>query len=193
MAATPDESIGTATGTGLDIVAPLPSWPLKPPPQHWTAPPVVSAQVWYDPTVTALAFTQPPSQQKAPEAQLEIVPLHTPAPSQAPAVVAVPPEHTLHAVPEGQRSHAPALHLPSVPQLAEAVAAQSPRGSVLPSVALAQVPFAPPVRAAEQAWQAPAQAVSQQKPSTQEPLRHWSAAAHAAPFACLGAQVPPEQ
>jgi hypothetical protein len=45
---------------------------------------------------------------------------------------------------------------------------------------------------AEQAEQAPAQADSQQTPSTQEALEHWLAAVHVAPFACGGTQWPSE-
>jgi hypothetical protein len=95
-------------------------------------------------------------------------------------------------VPAGQCSHAPLLHLPSVPQLEEAVAAQMPRGSTMPFTAVAQVPLAVPVNAAEHASQAALQAALQQNPSTQKPLWHWSGALHVPPFADFGAQVEPE-
>jgi hypothetical protein len=50
-----------------------------------------------------------------------------------------------------------------------------------------------PVFAAEQAMQVPAQALSQQNPSTQLPSRHSLAAEHVAPVAFLPMQEPPEQ
>ena len=94
-----------------------------------------------------------------------------------------PPEHDTapHTVPEGQSSHAPALQLPSAPQVDAGVAEQRPRGSALPSAAAAQVPSVPPVFAAEQAWQAVSQAVSQHTASAQNPLWHSPAVAQAAP------------
>ena len=46
MAATPLARPLTATGTLLIVPATPPSWPLLFKPQHWTPPPVVSAQVW---------------------------------------------------------------------------------------------------------------------------------------------------
>jgi hypothetical protein len=177
----------------LDVIEPFPSCPKSLAPQHWTPPPVVSAQVCRSPSVAALTFTHAPSQQKSPAAQLVAVPLHVPAPSQEPVVTAIPPEQTAHEVPAGQLSQAPALHLPSVPQLDASVTAQTPRGSLSPSITVLQVPFAAPVRAAEQAWQAPVQAESQQKPSTQYPPRHWLDEAHAEPFAYLAAQALPMQ
>ena len=118
-----------------------------------------------------------------------------PAPSQARAGVSVPPEHdaAAHTLPAGQSRHAPARHVPSVPQVDAAFAAQRPRGSAVPSVTVPQAPSAPPVSAAEQAWQAPAHAVPQQKPSTQKPLAHWSPAVQAAATPCSGTQAPPAQ
>ena len=41
---TPDPSPGTATGVALGIIEPVPSSPTEFPPQHWTAPAVVSKQ-----------------------------------------------------------------------------------------------------------------------------------------------------
>jgi hypothetical protein len=95
----------------------------------------------------------------------------------------LPPEHepAPHTVPDGQSLQAPPLHLPSVPQVDAAVAAQRSRGSLLPSVATLHVPFTPPVSAAEQAWQASVHILSQQNPSTQKVLAHWAADAHAEP------------
>ena len=106
---------------------------------------------------------------------------HVPEPLQL-AVLWDPPAHdVVQSVPEGQSAHAPALHLPSRPQLVCAVAAQRPRGSVVPLVAALQVPSAPPVSAPAQAWHAPVHAMSQRTPSTQKPLWHWSVPVHAAP------------
>ena len=66
---------------------------------------------------------------------------------------------------------------------------QSWLGSV-PSIVEVHVPFVPgtPEIVAAHAWHAPLQGVSQQKPSTQKPLKHWSESVHAtalleAPFA----------
>ena len=46
IAITPLASPLTATGVGLLVVLPLPSWPSKLLPQHCTPPPLVRAQVW---------------------------------------------------------------------------------------------------------------------------------------------------
>jgi hypothetical protein len=53
------------------------------------------------------------------------------------------------------------------------------------------VPFTPPVRIAAQAWQAPSQALSQQKPSTQKPLSHCAAAVQGELWIALP-PIPPE-
>jgi hypothetical protein len=94
---------------------------------------------------------------------------HEPAPLQVAAAVLVAPRHDAEPqrVPDGQFRHAPALQLPSVPHVEAALTAQTPRGSAIPFVAVAHVPFVPLVSAAEHAWQAVLHAVSQQKPSTQ--------------------------
>jgi hypothetical protein len=63
----------------------------------------------------------------------------------------------------------------------------------VPTTADAHVPLAPPVSAAEQAWQVPVHAPLQHTPSTQKPLAHWSVALHVAPFVCLGTQAIPAQ
>ena len=41
---TPESRLLAGTGVALAVVAPLPSSPTELPPQHWTAPPVVSRQ-----------------------------------------------------------------------------------------------------------------------------------------------------
>jgi hypothetical protein len=51
-----------------------------------------------------------------------------------------------------------------------------------------QAPFVAAPFAVEQASQAPSQALSQQKPSTQRLLRHWFVAEQLAPCAPLGTQ-----
>jgi hypothetical protein len=61
---------------------------------------------------------------------------------------------------------------------------------VEPDDMLVQVPKEP-VRL--QASHAPAQAVLQQRPSTQWPLVHWKASVHTAPSALLATQAPPWQ
>jgi hypothetical protein len=55
---------------------------------------------------------------------------------------------------------------------------------------LPQVPVATPVSACVHAWQVPPQAVWQQTPETQFPLRHWLPAPQAAPSASSAPQVP---
>jgi hypothetical protein len=57
-------------------------------------------------------------------------------------------------------------HLPVLPQV-DAAAAGQPLLAVVPSVIGAQVPLAAPVRLLLHAWQPPAHAPLQQKPSTQ--------------------------
>jgi hypothetical protein len=51
-------------------------------------------------------------------------------------------------------------------------------------------PSLDPVFAAEQAWQVPVQALSQQTPSTQLPVGHATPAEQAAPGASLTRQLP---
>jgi len=98
------------------------------------------------------------------------------------ALVCIPAVHWLvQLVPEGQSAQAPAVHVPSVPQVVSAVTTQMPRGSLSPLVTFTHLPFMLPVSAAEQAWQAVLHAELQQKPSTQKPSAHWLAALHVAP------------
>ena len=78
-------------------------------------------------------------------------------------------------------SQAPAQLVPSLPQ-----AGRPPRGS--PATAV-QVPALP---ATLQASHWPAQALLQQRPSTQLPLAHWPAAPQEPPFATRGTQTPAE-
>ena len=120
---------------------------------------------------------------------------HVPAPLHVDAAVAtrLAQDAATHTVPDGHSAHAPPLHLPSVPHVDTALATQMPRGSVMPFVAVAQVPFVPPVRAAEHAWHAPLQATLQHTPSTQKPLVHASSAVHPTPSACLATHAVPEQ
>jgi hypothetical protein len=95
----------------------------------------------------------------------------------------------MHTVAGAHFSQVPALHFPSSPQVDCAVVMQRPRGSGAPFVTLAHVPFAPPVSAAEQPWHAPVHARSQQNPSTQKPLTHWSLAVHAVPLGACATQA----
>ena len=81
---------------------------------------------------------------------------------------------TVQAVPLANgAAHAPPAAQVSAPE-------HSLSGSV-PAVTLPQVPFVPPVFAAEHAWQVPPHAVLQQTPSAQKPDAHSPAAAHAPP------------
>src|SRR5215218_3498430 len=49
----------TVTGTLLFVVPPSPSWPKKLSPQHFTAPELVTAQVWSRPALTATTPLRP--------------------------------------------------------------------------------------------------------------------------------------
>ena len=173
------------SGPATHPVPGLPS-PTQAPPLQW----LPCAHAAFDEHVVA----QPaPLQRNAPQDTV-VAPTQWPPPSQWPAVVPVPfrhdgPEHTAVAP---HFSQAPPWHRPSVPQLASEVAAHLPRGSSIPSTALLHVPSAPPVRAAEQAWQAPAHAWSQQTPSTQKPLLQSAPIVHAAPWAAPPAPPEPE-
>jgi hypothetical protein len=96
-----------------------------------------------------------------------------PAPSQVEAPVKVTdPVGQVAAeqvVPLAYFWQAPAWHFPLVPQVAVPWSLQMPAGSVVPVATLVQVPIVP---ASEQDWQAPVQALSQQKPCAQKPLLH---------------------
>jgi hypothetical protein len=122
--------------------------------------------------------------------------LHVPRPSQVLGPVNIDAAHEVvasHGVPAGKLRHPPVWHLPSVPQLDASFTAHWSRGSGLPSITGLQVPFATPVKPVKQAWQALVHAVSQQKPSTQKPLTHSSAAPQSAPFAAFGTHAPATQ
>src|SRR5215471_17790879 len=94
-----------------------------------------------------------------------------------------------HGVPFGQRSHWPApSQNPSWLHVAGSMASHSLSGSV-PALMGAQVPFAPPVFAAEQAKHRPGQPVLQHTPSTQALLLHSLPPAHVAPLAFLAVQL----
>jgi hypothetical protein len=96
--------------------------------------------------------------------------LQVPAPSQLPALVAVPAVHEAapQLVPAAAERQAPApLQVPSNPQ--GGAAAQPPCGSLVPAATAEQVPADP---ATLQAAQAPQLALPQQTPSTQFPPSH---------------------
>jgi len=99
--------------------------------------------------------------------QIAVVFLQLPAPSQLPALVAVPAVHEgePQLVPAAAERQAPApLQVPSNPQ--GGAAAQPPCGSLVPAATGAQVPADP---ATLQAAQVPQLAVPQQTPSAQFP------------------------
>jgi hypothetical protein len=212
---TPEKSPDTGTGVNASVAVLFPSSPLALWPQHCKPPEDVSAHPCALPSEIPVSVTHVANQQKLPDAQSvstahwghekgphdlgeheAVVPAtHAPAPLQVEALVWVLPLHdwARQTVPEAQSWHAPLWHVPSVPQVAAAVAMHTPRGSAVPFVAVLQVPFTPPVRSAEQAWQAPVQATLQQTPSTQKPLVHWLLPVHVAPFAPLATHVTPKQ
>lgn len=116
---------------------------------------------------------------------------HTPRPLQVysrrvPCVHVAAPQ----AVVASQKAHVPApLQLPEVPQVDCVWAAHSLSGSV-PEVMGPQMPSGPaPLRALLQAMHVLAQAVSQQKPSRQLPLRQLASAVQARPLAFFATQV----
>lgn len=96
-----------------------------------------------------------------------------PAPSQVePGVKVVPPLGQLgapHGVPWANLWHAPAAHMPFVPQVEAAAAAQVADGSGAPVGTSAHVPIAP---ASAHDLQASAQADAQQTPCAQKPEPH---------------------
>src|SRR4051812_47864030 len=53
-ATTPDDNPMTGTGTWLSVVELLPSSPCEFIPQHWTAPPATTAQVFPNPALMAI-------------------------------------------------------------------------------------------------------------------------------------------
>lgn len=84
-----------------------------------------------------------------------------------------------HLVPLAYFWHAPAWHLPLVPQLEAPWSLHMPDGSALPVATLVQVPRVPD---SAQDWQAPLQALLQQTPWEQKPLLHWSLDEQLAPL-----------
>jgi len=103
-------------------------------------------------------------------AQAAVVCLQVPAPSQLPALMAVPAAHegAPQLVPTAAARQAPApLQVPSNPQ--GGAAAQPPCGSLVPAATAVQVPAEP---ATLQAAHVPQLAVPQQTPSTQLPPWH---------------------
>lgn len=78
--------------------------------------------------------------------------------------------------------HAPAWHFPLVPQEAAPWSLQRPAGSDEPSATLVQVPR---VLLSAQDWQLPVQALLQQIPWAQKPLRHSAPDEQAAPLLTL--------
>jgi hypothetical protein len=115
-----------------------------------------------------------------------------PVPLQVSAAISVAPLQlaATQMVPAPCSAHAPlAPQVPVVPQVAADCAAHSSSGS-LPTGLDLQVPLVPPLFAALQAWQLPAQAVLQQKPSTQWPLEHSAPEPHADPFPLSVPQLP---
>jgi len=109
-----------------------------------------------------------------------------PAPSQValPVKVTEPAGQVALAqvVPLGYFWQAPAWHLPFVPQEVAPWSLQSPAGSDAPSATFVQVPSVP---LSAQDWQLPVQALLQQIPWAQKPLRHSAADEQVAPLLAL--------
>ena len=118
--------------------------------------------------------------------------MHVPAPSHVEDSRRVEPVQlpVAQSVPCGYLRQAPApSHRPSLPQLVAPSSAHSLPGSVPPGTG-EQVPSLPVML---HAWQAPAQALSQQTPSTQTPFAHSPGAVQSAPIDFLGMQLVPTQ
>lgn len=115
-----------------------------------------------------------------------------PLPSHEPAAVCCPPVQLAvpHDAPAATFAHAPAWHEPVMPHTSGVCAMHRLRGSGAPSLAGLHVPLGPVLTSALHAWHAIVHAELQQRPSTQKPVAHWSAAAHGAPPASVGTQVP---
>jgi hypothetical protein len=98
---------------------------------------------------------------------------HIPDPLQVevPVNIVVPAAQveSAHAVPLAYSWQAPASHRPFRPQLAAPWSVQIPAGSTVPVATMVQVPWLP---LSAQLRQAPLQALSQQNPWAQNPLRH---------------------
>jgi hypothetical protein len=110
-----------------------------------------------------------------------VPPLQAPLPSHC--EYALLPMQAAHTVPAGHVAQAPEpSHDPVVPHVEDAVDAHWSRGSV-PAGRIVQVPSAVAPMAAVQARQTSLQAMSQQTPWAQKPLRQWVGAVHAVPFA----------
>ncbi|HEX4405222.1 MAG TPA: hypothetical protein VH560_10370, partial [Polyangia bacterium] len=111
---------------------------------------------------------------------------HAPAPSQvAPGVnvvLAAGQVAAAHGVPCAYFWHAPAEHMPFVPQVAAAVAVHVPDGSDAPVATLPQMPMAP---ASAHERHASAQAVAQQTPCAQKPEPHSDMSEQKAPLPFL--------
>ncbi len=140
------------------------------------------------PWATLQASQAPPQavSQQTPSAQK--FELHSPAaPQLTPLAFFAAHQVPLHQVPDGHplaqgigQSASVPLHTTAPPQ---AGLPGSPEG------AGPQVPaWAPSQRSQE-----PAQALLQQTPSAQKPLRHWAPAAQVAPFPLSGVQVPSQK
>ena len=109
--------------------------------------------------------------------------MHVPAPSHVPPAVKVLPGigqlAFAQAVPCGYFWHAPAWHLPSVPQEVGPLSVQSPAGSGRPVGTAVQRPIVPVIAHEKQD---PVQAVAQQTPCAHWPDLHSVPAEQKAPF-----------
>jgi hypothetical protein len=133
-------------------------------------PAVQTAGVWQSASAAQLALHASAPQRNG-KHELAGGVTQAPAPSQVePGVKVVLGQlGSPHDVPCANFWHAPAAHMPFVPQLAAAWATQVLDGSGAPVGTSAQVPMAP---ASAHDLQAPAQAVAQQTPCAQTPEPH---------------------
>jgi hypothetical protein len=92
--------------------------------------------------------------------------------------VVVEHDSGMHGVPDAHFWHAPASHLPLVPQVVGSAVAQLPDGSGVPVGTFEQTPRTTEMHD----LQAVLQAVSQQTPWAQKLLRHSEATEQVAPF-----------
>jgi hypothetical protein len=149
---------------------------------------------WHELGPWQLVRQRSPSQ-RSPLQLFELPARQLPLPSHFPSPTALPLLQLalLHTVPLSYFRHAPApSQKPSLPQLFLSLSVQSSSGSV-PALTGRQRPSSLSFLALLQAWHPPAQALSQQTPSTQNPEVHSAPSWQAPPPLFWVAQLPPLQ
>src|SRR5690606_33047667 len=103
MASAPLPSPATVTGSGRMMVLPSPSWPDAFAPQHFTAPPAATAQLWNAPVLRAVTPLSSPGTAMgvernqgslSPSCPLPLLPQHCTPPASVRAQLWLPPAPT---------------------------------------------------------------------------------------------------